>query len=284
MPLKHGVRKNYKMNIIDLDEQYLPLYFVCLDDWSDEMKEAGNHKEIWYNRIKDNGLRVKLALDDKGVVGGMIQYVPIEYSPADGNDLYFINCIWVHGHKQGRGNFQHHGMGTALLEAAEADARALNAKGIAAWGLFIPAFMRASWFRKHGYHTADRQGIQVLLWKPFTADTLPPKWIRQKAQPALELNKVTVTAFCSGWCPVQNLALERAKRASAEPDLSDKIVFHEIDTFDRKEFLKFGISDALFINHKEVRTGPPPSYNKIRRLIEKQTRKLQGQQQPVTPL
>ncbi len=262
------------MNIIDLDEKHLPLYLVCLEDWSDEMKEAGNHKEIWYNRMKDKGLRVKLALDDEGVVGGMIQYVPIEYSPAEGNDLYFINCIWVHGHKQGRGSFQHRGMGTALLNAAEADARALNAKGIAAWGLLIPAFMRASWFKKHGYRTADRQGMQVLLWKPFTADAPPPKWIQQKAQPALEPNKVTVTAFCSGWCPVQNLALERAKKAAAEPELSDKVAFRAIDTFDRNEFLRLGISDALFINRKEVRTGPPPSYNKIRRLIARQAHKL----------
>ncbi|MCL5020560.1 MAG: hypothetical protein M1339_02620 [Bacteroidetes bacterium] len=53
------------MKIIDLDEEYLPLYLVCLEDWSNDMKEAGKHKEIWYSRMKDRGLRVKLALDDK---------------------------------------------------------------------------------------------------------------------------------------------------------------------------------------------------------------------------
>ena len=31
------------MKIIDLDERHLPLYFNCLEDLSDEMKEAGNH-------------------------------------------------------------------------------------------------------------------------------------------------------------------------------------------------------------------------------------------------
>jgi len=85
-------------------------------------------------------------------------------------------CIWVHGHKQGRGNFQGHGMGSALLDAAEADARALGAKGLAAWGLWLPFWMKASWFKRHGYRKADRQGIAVLLWKPFTGDAQPPRW------------------------------------------------------------------------------------------------------------
>lgn len=36
-------------------------------------------------------------------------------------------------------------MGTALLAAAEADARQRGRRGMAAWGLVVPAFMRASW-------------------------------------------------------------------------------------------------------------------------------------------
>ena len=65
------------MKVIDLTEEYKKLYFVCLEDWSAEVKEAGNHKEIWFNKMQDKGLRVKIALDDRGEVGGMIQYVPI---------------------------------------------------------------------------------------------------------------------------------------------------------------------------------------------------------------
>ena len=95
-----------KIHISDLTPGHIESYFVCLEDWSDDLKESGNRKKIWYNSMKDRGLRVKLALDDQGVPGGMIQYVPIDYSVAEGNDLYFINCIWVHGYKQGRGDFR----------------------------------------------------------------------------------------------------------------------------------------------------------------------------------
>jgi len=262
------------MKIIDLADEYEKLYFVCLEDWTEEMKEAGDHKEVWYNKMKDKGLRVKLALGDNGQVGGMIQYTPAEHSFIEGQDLYFVNCIWVHGYKQGRGNFQKRGMGKALLHAAEDDARALGAKGIAAWGIPFPFWMKASWFKKQGYKKVDSQGFlgNVLLWKPFTHDATPPKWINQKKKPELIPGKVTVTAFLNGWCPAQSLAFERAKRAAAE--LGDKVVFQPIDTFNRNIFLEWGITDALFIDGKQVRTGPPPSYEKVKKMIARRVRKL----------
>ena len=262
------------MEIIDLTDEHEKIYFVCLEDWTDEMKEAGDHKEVWYNKMKDKGLRVKLALGDNGQVGGMIQYTPVEHSFVEGKDSYFINCIWVHGYKEGRGNFQKRGMGKALLQAAEDDAKALGAKGIAAWGIPFPFWMKASWFRKHGYTNVDKQGFlgNVLLWKPFTHDATPPKWIRQKKKPELIPGKVTVTGFLNGWCPAQSLAFERARRAAAE--IGDRVVFQQIDTFDRNNLLEWGISDALFVDGKQVRTGPPPSYEKIRNIIARKVKKL----------
>ena len=260
------------MKIIDLTDKHKPLYLLCLEDWSDEIKEAGTCKERWYGRMKEKGFRVKLALDDAGEVGGMIQYGPIEHSFADGNNLYFIYCIWVHGNKEGRGNFQKKGMGKALIKAAEDDARDRGAQGMAAWGMLFPFWMKASWFRKQGYSKADRQGISVLLWKPFTDTAKPPRWIRQKKKPETIPGKVTVTAFVNGWCQAQNMVYERAKRAAAE--FGDEVVFREIDTSDKDVLMEWGISDALFIDEKEVRTGPPPSYEKIYKLIAKRVSRL----------
>lgn len=262
------------MKIIDLDENNKSLYFICLEDWSEEMKDSGNHKQKWFDKMKDKGLRVKLSLDDNGTVSGMIQYVPIEHSTVEGKDLYFINCIWVHGHKQGRGDFRKRGIGKALLQAAEDDAKALGAKGIAAWGLRLPIWMRASWFRRHGYSTVDKMGMQALVWKRFTPDAVPPKWIRRKVKPTTEPGKVTVTGYINGWCPAMNIGFERTKRAAADPIFKDKVIFREINTFDHENLLKYGISDAIFINDKEVRNGPPPSYEKVHKLIAKQVSKL----------
>jgi len=103
------------MKVIDLPPEQTKLYCQCLEEWLDEIKEAGNHKEMWYGKMKGRGLRVKIALDDNETVGGMIQYAPIEFAFAEGQELYFIYCVWVHGYKEGRGNYQRKGMGKALL-------------------------------------------------------------------------------------------------------------------------------------------------------------------------
>ncbi len=257
--------------IIDLNEQLLPAYLCCLEEWSDDMKDAGDHKARWYERMKINGLRVKIAVEE-GQPCGMIQYLPIEHCEAQGNGLYFIKCIWVHGHRQGIGNRQRKGMGAALLAAAEADARDLGAKGMAAWGIVLPFWMKAAWFRRHGYLPVDRNGIMQLLWKPFTHDATPPTWIRQRKQPELVSGKVTMTALIDGWCPALNITFERAKRAAGE--FGDRVLFREIDTRNRQTFLEWGTSDTVFLNHKSLNVGPPLSYRKIRDRIEKQVRRL----------
>ncbi len=260
------------MNIINLSSQHEPLYYCCLEDWSDEIKGAGNHKELWYNNQKDKGIRVKLAMNDEGTIGGMIQYMPIEHTFIQGNDLYVILCIWVHGYKKGRGNFQKRGMGKALLEAAENDVKTIDSKGIVAWGISLPFFIRASWFKKHGFEVVDKDGIIRLLWKPFSKDAQKPSLIKQKKSPDKIDGKVNISLFKNGWCPAQNLVYERAKRAISE--FEDKVVVNEYDTTDRSILNEWGISDALFIDNKKVRTGPPPSFETIQKKIRRKVKKL----------
>ena len=68
------------------------------------------------------------------------------------------------------------------------------------------------------------------------------------------------------------MTFERAKRAVSE--FGDKAIFQGINTFDRETMLEWGISDALYIDGKNVSTGPPPSYEKIKKKIEKKVNKL----------
>jgi GNAT superfamily N-acetyltransferase len=255
------------MKVIDLPAEHEKSYFQCLEEWSDEIREAGDHKKQWFEKMKGQGLRVKVAVDEQGTVGGMIQYIPIEKVLVDGKGLYYMYCIWVHGHSKGRGNYQKKGLGKALLQAAEDDVKQLGGKGFVVWGLSLPFFMRAAWFRRQGYRRVDRDGIQELLWKQFDEDAAPPRWIRQKKKPSAEPGKVVITCLKNGWCPAQNVSYERAKRAANE--FGNNVVFREIDTFNREVAAEWGISDALFVDGKQVRTGPPPTYGRIRKLILK---------------
>lgn len=262
------------IRVVDLAPEHEPLYLVCLEDWPGaDLAEAGDHKARWLRRLRGEGLRVKLALDDAGRVGGMIQYVPVERSPALGSGLEMILCIWVHGHRRGRGDLQGRGMGTALLAAAEDDARARGVKGMAAWGLALPLWMRASWFRRHGYRRADRRGLASLVWKPFAPDAEPPRWPAATGKrPEAVPGKVIVTGCLNGWCPAQNLAFERARRAAAA--FGDRVEVRRIDTSDRATLLAWGECDALFVGDRRVRTGPPPSLARLSSLIGRRVARL----------
>jgi N-acetylglutamate synthase-like GNAT family acetyltransferase len=260
------------MKITDLTPEYENLYFCCLEDWSDEIKEAGDHKACWYREMKDKGLRVKLAQTENNVIAGMIQYLPAEVSFVEGKDLYLILCIWVHGHKKGIGNYQKKGIGKALLKAAEDDVRNLGANGIAAWGVVLPFFMRASWFRRNGYRVVDKDGIMRLLWKPFNETSISPLFIKQRKKPDPKPGKVSISLFLNGWCPAQNMVYERTKRAAK--DFEDYTEISEYRTIDKNVQREWGITDAVFIDNKEIRTGPPASYKKIRRIIERKIKTL----------
>ncbi|NND84989.1 MAG: GNAT family N-acetyltransferase [Acidimicrobiia bacterium] len=261
------------MEIIDLTEQHRELFCLCLEDWSEEAREAGPRRSGWLDRMEPLGLRAKLAVDDAGEVGGMIQYLPIEHSFVLGEDLWVIPCIWVHSYDEGRGDFSGNGMGTALLEAAEQDARARGAKGMVAWGLGVPVWMKASWFRKHGYEVADRQNVRTLVWKPFDDDAVAPRWIPEKEPPFdRHPGKVNITAYSHGWCMAGNLVLERARRVADE--FGDAVVFDEVRLPDRRAMVEHGQIDAVFLNGKDVSGGAPVSLEKLRRTVARQVRRL----------
>jgi hypothetical protein len=146
---------------------------------------------------------------------------------------------------------------------------------MAAWGLALPVWMRASWFRRHGYRRADRRGLAVLLWKPFAADAERPRWPTVTGKHPEPLHdKVVVTGCVNGWCPAQNLAFERAKRAAAT--FGDRVQVRTVDTTHRATMLEWGECDALFVDDVRVRTGPPPSEAKLTSIIYRRVRKLEA--------
>lgn len=257
------------MKVTDLNDALCPLYFRCLEEGSEEMADAEEHKARWYESFRDRGLRVKLAHDDDGRVVGMIQYLPVEQAFVDGHHLHFILCLRV----SSPGGRTVRGVGSALLAAAESDARQRGARGMAAWGRTLPPGLRASWFLRRGYQRADADGGRVLVWKSFANDAEPPRWIRggDATVPGDGHGRVRVTAFRHGWCSLQNVVLERARRAAA--DFGDEVVFECVDTADPAAVHDWGQVDALFIDGVPVRTTPPPSYRKLHARLARAVRR-----------
>jgi len=259
------------MKIIDIKEEYFETYACCFENWSEEMTNAGEHKRNWYNKLKEKGLKIKLALDENNVACGLIQYLPSEYSFIDAENIYFIPCIWVHGYKdKGVGNKQNKGIGTALLKAAEEDAKINGAIGIAAWGLSEPFWMPASWYKKNGYIIADKSGLMELVWKSFNENTKAPKWLKTRKNPEKIPGKVTVTAIISGWCTAYNVGFENFKKASKELGAE----FIEVNTLNSEVIRKWGQTDAIFIDDELINLGPPPSYEETKKMIKSRIDKL----------
>jgi hypothetical protein len=111
-----------------------------------------------------------------------------------------------------------------------------------------------------------------LLWKTFSKEARPPRWIKAKKKPARIPGKVVVTALANGWCSGINGMVERAKKICSE--LGGNVVFQEIDMTKREAVREWGMSDGLFIDDKNIYRGPPLTYDKIRNKIEKKVRKL----------
>lgn len=263
---------SYTVRDLQIDDELE--YCHCLESWSDEMAESGSHKEHWLARMKNEGLGVKIAVTDEGKYAGMIQYYPSRFSPAviPSEDTWFIHCIWVHGYKQGQGNYQGKGIGKALLLSAEDDIRDRGGKIVLAWGLKLPFWMKSKWFKKNGYRHSDQTGMQELVQKNLVDSEYRAAWRREKKSPAPvdENGLLQVTTFMSGACTVTAIAYERLKKVIAGLPVNSRL----IDSSLPENLEEWGLSDQLFIGSKKVPIGPPPSQEKLRRILNRELRKM----------
>ncbi|KUO71467.1 MAG: hypothetical protein APF77_14035 [Clostridia bacterium BRH_c25] len=231
-----------KNKICKNNEAECSAFLKCLKVWNDDYNIR---KEKWMDSIGDD-LNVIMKKEEDNYVG-MIQYVPIEYSFAEGKNMYFIQCIWVNGYDEAFGSKQRKGYGTELLNKAIEDVMDKGADAIVAWTFKNDDWLPASWYERQGFELIDTELCYELLWRPFK-DVEPPRLIRRRAFP--EYKKPTVSLFVNGWCQscnkLHDIALGIAK------EYGDKIDIIEYDTSDREVFTKYGIMDGIFVNDKEI--------------------------------
>jgi len=51
------------MKIVDITPETEKQYYCCLEEWSDDIREAGDHKQRWYEYMKGKGVKVKFVRD-----------------------------------------------------------------------------------------------------------------------------------------------------------------------------------------------------------------------------
>ncbi len=264
------------MKVIDLTDEHMLFAATCThtDDMSDERDDYVRVRGQWLRATMKKGLKVKVALDDKGEPLGFAHCLPIELGTwgMSGKDLMTVPCLTlcyqrVYDRKQGSG------AGRALMEAVEQEARKTK-KGVAVlcydndfW------FMPLSFFQKLGYKEVARRGETVVAWKTF-APVDPPIMHKSKYTFTPVPEKVVVDVFWHPMCGTCISEIMNFRAVCAE--FGDKVILNEYNTGDKAVLDKYQITRALFFNGKSRCWGYEAPRDEIRKEIKKELKEIEG--------
>lgn len=171
-------------------------------------------KKAWYLREYEKGLRLFIAMNEKGDQLGMIELAPAEiaWRPVEAPNFCFIQCL-IEFSKESRGL----GIGTALIKACEEEAQQAGKSGI------FTLTSEGSWmagngiFARNGYEFIEQRGRFELWSKSFGNTSAKPKLLDYEAQQKLY----------NGWhllvadqCPYHAKAILELKKKARERGIS----------------------------------------------------------------
>ena len=255
-------------NLIVRDMQAEDEYFVTTCSHvgeSSEIDHCAEHRRQRFNLMKSEGSLFKVALlDDEHV--GFAYGIPIEHSPWGpiGHSLMVIPCLYV------LPRWTSSGVGKALIESIEANARAANyhAVTITAYRDMPGAdwFMPAAYFEFRDYEPVESRGREVLLWKPLLPDAVPPHFLQPHYVFEPIEGIVVVDLFWNSFCLTSVIEAKHVREVCLEYD--DRVLLREFRAEDREILLAFQISRAIYINGREVGWGFEAPKLGIREAIE----------------
>jgi hypothetical protein len=86
-------------------------------------------KQAWFEERYEDGLRLRLVLNEEGKQAGFIEFVPAEmaWRPVDAPGYLFIHCLFIYG-RENAGK----GFASALIQSCVDDAQRQGKSGVAA--------------------------------------------------------------------------------------------------------------------------------------------------------
>ena len=217
---------------------------------SDEIDASSNRRVAWLEEHHAQGVRAKVALRD-GRHAGFLFCMPIEASPwgPRGEDLLVVPCLYVLPHSTD------HGIGGALLEAAEQEARDQGLAGIVLQAIQLEGwwFMPAAYFEARGWQPAAHRGATRLLWKAFAEGAEPPRLL----QPAYVFEptpgRVVVDLFWNRFCLTSDVEAQRVRDVVGE--FGEQAVLKEHPAEPAEAVAVHGIPRAIYVDGQEVSWG-----------------------------
>jgi len=252
------------------DMQIADEYFVATcthENESAEIDACARRRLAWLKSMYEKGLRVKVAILDDSQVG-FLYLMPIEICPWGplGSDLLVIPCLVALSKLKGEG------IGRALINEAEEEARSQKKKGIVIIGFYHEHwFMPAPYFEKRGFKVGQRKGERAILWKTFDSSADPPRFLEPNYQFKPLPDKVVIDLFWNTFCETSDIEAQRVQEVAAE--FEDSVVLHEYCADDRNILLRYQIPRGIFVNGKEIWWGYEAPKDGIRKAISQAVKK-----------
>jgi len=232
----------------------------------EEIDTFAKRRIAWLRNMYEKGLRVKIASIDNNQVG-FLHIMPIEICPWGpiGRDLMVVPCLTVIGKAKGRG------IGRALINSAEEEAKRQGRKGIITIGYYHNCwFMQAPFFEKCGFSMIERRGTIGILGKFFEESAESPQLLKPNYQFKPIPGKAVVDLFWNTFCPTSSIEAQRVREVAAE--FGEPVVVHEYCADKRPILSRYQIPRGIFINGKEIWWGYEAPKEGIREAISKALR------------
>lgn len=265
------------MKVVDLTDEYFRFVSLCthIDDPNEERDSIVSIRESWLREAMAKGLIVKVAVDEKGKPVGFAHCLPIELGTwgMSGKDLMTVPCLtrcYKHVYNCEHGS----GIGRALMEAVEAEAKN-NKKGVAVLAYIHDFwFMHYAFFKKLGYEQGARHADAVIMLKSFEPVD-PPVMHKSKYSFRPVPGKIVVDAFWNPICLTSILEMKRVREVCAQ--YADTVILNEYNTWNKNILNKYQISRALFINGQYRCWGYAAPQDELKKEIDKTLEKITEQ-------
>ena len=216
---------------------------ICCIIRSKSKHEGIESKKKWLkDRLKEG--HVFRKLDEKATV--FIEYAPLEkaWVPIDGNNYYYIYCLWT------LGNYRNKGYGKELLEYCINDAKEKNKSGIC----FLGSVKQKAWLtnqdfmKKYGFKVADKTQNGYELFA-LSFDNTYPKFCNNAKNGKIDGKDLTI--YYSDQCPYIYQAILNIKNYCSNNKIPLNLI--KVDSLDKAKKLPCVFNNwALFYNGKFI--------------------------------
>ncbi len=168
-----------QINIIDVSvENVSEVGVFCIKN----KKSPGYTAKVeWFKSKINQGLSIKIAVDDAGKQLGFIEYTPSElaWRPIQADQYFFIQCIALFTKDSRQKN-----IGSTLIKMCEKEAKEKNKNGVCVMSSSGAWMANKTIFEKNGYTITEQKGRFELMSKKFSHTANDPKfndWTEKQA-------------------------------------------------------------------------------------------------------